>query len=122
MSPESMLLLAIVLFLVWYWLDAMRVKELARLAGRRRCKALGLTFLDDTVVMRQVRMRRNGRGQITLYRHYDFEFTSDSMLRSQGEVIMMGKRLVRVVLEAYPVPGSESGFDTGLNQPEERLH
>ena len=108
MSPESLFLLAIVVFLVWYWLDAMRVKELARLAGRRRCKALGLSFLDDTVVMRKVRLRRNSRGQVMLFRHYDFEFTSDSMLRSQGEVLMMGKRLIKEVLEAYPVPESES--------------
>jgi hypothetical protein len=92
----------------WYWHDAMRAKELAREAGRRRCAEAGVTFLDDTVALARLRLRRDEGGQVNLYREFRFEFTGDGSARHGGEIALLGTRILRVEMEAYrmaPPPG-----------------
>ena len=89
---------------VWFWLDSMRTNELARNIGRHACEKSEVLFLDDTVVLQKIRMRRNTNGQMTLYREYQFEFTSDGSQRYKGKIALNGKRLIDVQLEAHRIP------------------
>ncbi len=99
-----MVLVAVLGFL--YWLDAMRAKELARKAGKERCNAEGVNFLDDSVVLKKLGLRRDPRSGIALYRKYLFEFSSDGSVRYRGEIELSNKRVSTLTLEPYRIPDS----------------
>lgn len=97
----------------WYWYEAMRAKELARDAGRRRCGEAGVAFLDDTVSLTRLRLRRDADGQLTLYREFQFEFTSDGSARHGGEITLFGHRIARIEMEPYRVAAAEEPAAAG---------
>ena len=84
--------------LAWYWMDALRCKEIARAAGQRACQQAGAQFLDDTVEIARLRLRRDARGRLVLYREYRFEFTRNHDYRLRGEIAMLGPHVVRLAL------------------------
>lgn len=90
----------------WCWFDSMRALEIARAAGRRRCAELGLSLLDDTVVLTRLRLRRTEAGHMTVYREYQFEFTGDGVSRHGGEIVMLGGRIISLVMEPYREPSA----------------
>jgi hypothetical protein len=96
-------LLALVVFIlaIWYWFEGMRAKELACRAGRQRCSDVGVIFLDDSVVLTKLRLRRDNQGRMNFYREYQFEFTSDGSRRYGGELTMLGKSIKTFDMEAY---------------------
>lgn len=94
----------VLLALLWYWWDTVRTKEIARLAGLRACQQASVQFLDDTVALKQIRLRRNTRGRMQLRRQYCFEFTSDSEQRYQGCIEMQGQQVRRVEMDPYRIP------------------
>ncbi|MGE0372721.1 MAG: DUF3301 domain-containing protein [Gammaproteobacteria bacterium] len=111
--------LILVLFLGggWYWYGAMRVKELAREAGRRRCGEVGVTFLDDTVSLTRLRVRRDQDGQMALYREFQFEFTSDGSARYGGEITLLGGRIQRIEMEPFrEIPPDRPAIDVDPEQ------
>ena len=97
----DLLILLIMIGGIAYWLDAIRSKELAREAGRNACKKYELIFLDDSVVIKKVRLRRNTAGSMKLYREYQFEFSSDGAYRYKGDISMIGKYVKNINMDAY---------------------
>ncbi len=94
----------ILLFLtgsIFYWLDSIRAKEIATKNASVACKKVLLEFLDDTVVIKKVRLRRNSRGAIAIYREYQFEFSSTGEHRYKGSVRLLGKYLIDIEMEPY---------------------
>ena len=86
-----------------YWWNASRAKEVARLFGRRACEREDVQFLDDTVVLSRVRLRRNANGQLVLRREYRFEFASDGGHRYDGYLVLLGHQLAQLTLEPYRI-------------------
>jgi hypothetical protein len=111
MTTADLFWLLLAALVTGYWLNAMRITEMARAIGRKACIEAGVLFLDDSVIMNKMRLRRNG-GQLRLWREYRFEFTSDGSRRYSGHINMLGKQLQDVQLDAYRVPAP----------PAERLH
>ena len=105
--------LAIIIFLVaalLYWFDGIRAKENATIHAKAACKKVLIEFLDDTVLIKKIRLRRNTHGQLAIYREYEFEFSSTGEFRYKGLVRLLGKYLVDVEMEAYKfndIEGSE---------------
>lgn len=99
-SSEFLGLLAIIAG-GWYWYAAMRAKELVREAGRLRCRENGLVFLDESVVLTRVQLRRADGGGMALQRRYRFEFTPDGHTRYGGEITACGGRVVGLEMEPY---------------------
>jgi hypothetical protein len=104
LSFAQMLVLALFIGGGWYWYDAMRAKERARDAGRRRCDEAGVTFLDDTVTLTRLRVRRDGDGRLSILREFQFEFTSDGSVRHGGEITLIGGQIRRIEMEPYRAP------------------
>ncbi|MDH5484216.1 MAG: DUF3301 domain-containing protein [Gammaproteobacteria bacterium] len=102
MNAELFLILFLSLVIV-YWLDAMRVKEIARSACQRACSESDVVFLDDTVFLSRFRLQRNAMGQVALFRQYQFEFTSDGSSRYQGNVQMLGKRVQSLHMDVFRI-------------------
>ena len=100
---DNFFLLILLLGAVLYWWDASRAKEIARLHGRRACDREGVQFLDDTVVLNRVRLRRNANGQLAIRREYRFEFASDGGRRYDGYMVLLGNQLLQLDLEPYRI-------------------
>lgn len=105
MTNAGMLGLLFLAGIGWYWYDAMRALESARGAARRRCGELGLSLLDDTVVLTRLRARRNHDGRMALWREYRFEFTGDGNSRHGGEVVLFGGRVFSLDMEPWREAG-----------------
>lgn len=90
--------------MIWYWLDAMRAKEIAVAGGRIACEEVGVSFLDETVAMSRVRLGRNRAGQRVIIRDYRFEFTSDGSQRYRGLLTLVGKQVEQLQMEPYRIP------------------
>lgn len=97
------LFILIVLALAWLWWDGLGAKEVARASCLRQCKEHDVLFLDDTVALASLRLRRNTNGSISIYRRFNFEFTSDGELRYQGYVEMLGRRVLQLHMDAYRI-------------------
>ncbi len=86
---------------LFYWLDSIRAKEIATANAKQSCKKVLLEFLDDTVLIKKVRLRRNTHGQMSIYREYEFEFSSTGEFRYKGQVRLLGKYLIDIEMEPY---------------------
>lgn len=90
------LLLALLAAAVWAWVDALRAREAALRACRRTCERLELQLLDETVALRQLRLRRDADGRLRLRRRYSFEYSEHGNERRQGEAVLLGRRVESV--------------------------
>lgn len=88
---------------VLYWLDSIRTKEIATEKASSACKKVMLEFLDQTVAIKKVRLRRDISGRLTFYREYQFEFSSTGEFRYKGIVQMTGHHLSGVKMEPYQI-------------------
>lgn len=101
MSAIELIALFVLVSISWYWLDGMRVKEIASSACARTCKSKDVHFLDESVAQTKVRICRNPHGRVVLYREYRFEFSSDGAYRYKGRVDLLGKQVVSLEMEPY---------------------
>ena len=81
----------------------MQSKELARRAGKQLCDRHGVQFLDDTVEKKKIWVRRNNRGRLELCRMFFFEFATDGLHRYQGRIVVLGKIVSDVSMDAYRI-------------------
>lgn len=100
---DNGLSILLLLGLAWLWWDNRGVAERATQAAGRSCEQAGVTFLNDTVGWKKMRLKRNHQGRMQIQRTYFFEFASDMAQRYRGEVIMMGRQINKVNLEAYRI-------------------
>ncbi|USD22845.1 DUF3301 domain-containing protein [Microbulbifer variabilis] len=100
-SPDNLLWLLLLATVAWYIWANMAAKEHVRRAATNHCKQLGVQLLDDTVVLVRTRLKRNRRGQISLQRSYEFEFTSTGEHRYSGVAILHGRRIEQLQLSPH---------------------
>lgn len=84
-----------------YWRHSLYIKEQAYRAAHRRCQELGVQLLDDSVYLRQVRLKRNSTGVLALWRAFQFEFTVSGGERYRGHVLMLGRRIESIELQPH---------------------
>lgn len=104
MQFNELIIVFLFIAVIWYWLNGMRAKEAARKAGHQACDQEGVSFLDDSVVLEKVSLRRNNRGNMAIFRQYQFEFSSDGSCRYKGNLDMLGKQVLHCSLEVHRVP------------------
>jgi hypothetical protein len=92
-------LVALLVLLVtgWFWLDALRARELAIALSRRACDERDLQFLDQAVALRRMGLRWTGQG-LRIRRVYRFEFSEGGIGRRSGHLILVGLRLEELSL------------------------
>jgi hypothetical protein len=99
----SWLFVLLALLLAWLWWDGLGAKEVARANCLKICRERDVLFLDDTVALARLRLRRDGGGNLHIYRRFNFEFTSDGEQRYLGYVDMLGQRVLHIEMEAYRI-------------------
>ncbi|MDY6979017.1 MAG: DUF3301 domain-containing protein [Pseudomonadota bacterium] len=102
MTLTGLLIFIPVALLAVLWWKGMGSKEIARRAGARACREAQVQFLDDSVALHRLRVRRGPGGALALYRLYGFEFTSSGERRHNGYIHMLGHQLQKLEMEPYP--------------------
>ena len=86
---------------ILFWLDSLRARERALIAGRAACERYELQLLDDTVSVSRVRLGRDDEGQLRIARTYTFEFSDTGNNRRHGAIVMLGGELQDLQLEPF---------------------
>lgn len=78
----------------WFWWDSLQKRELAVRAARMVCERAGVQFLDESVALRRMALRRDGEQRARLYREFAFEYSLQGDDRQPGRVYLLGVRLL----------------------------
>jgi hypothetical protein len=113
MSAEALLIAALA-FLAWFWWEGLQKRELALAAARLVCERSGVQFLDASVALRRLRLRRDSDQRARFYREYSFDYSTMGEDRHAGRVWLLGARVVdvqlaRVEVVVNPAPASDYG-------------
>lgn len=93
-----LLLTALLLVALWQHLSISRAAE--RVA-RQRTQQAGVVLLDQTVVLRSLRIARSRTSLFSLKRRFSFEFSSQGDVRYPGELVFLGAALVEVYMAPF---------------------
>lgn len=96
--------LLVALGLGWFWLDALKAREIALVAGERACDAEGWQFLDFTVALQRLRLARDEEGRLRFWRRYTFEYSDTGNNRLDGAVVLLGAEVLSLNLATPPGP------------------
>jgi hypothetical protein len=99
----DLLLISALLLLGWYWSNAMKAREIAYAAAVIHCKKMEVQLLDEYVALNGFWLKRNEQGKFMGWRSYQFEFTSTGEERYHGKVIMLGRQVINIQLDAYRI-------------------
>ena len=97
----DLILIITIGLLLWFWWDSSGAKEIATRSAKRLCASEGVIFLDDSVALSQVRLRRISSGSLAIARRFAFEFCTDGEQRYAGYVDMLGKAVQESYMQAY---------------------
>jgi hypothetical protein len=100
---HSILWLTLFALIAYYWIHAMRTKEMANRAAEQHCKLMEVQFLDQTVFLKKLNLKRNAHGHMAFMREYYFEFTVSGEDRYFGRVFMVGNRIESVNLDPHRI-------------------
>lgn len=93
MSPEGLLLLVFGA-LGWFWWDSLQKRELAVRAARLACERANVQFLDESVALRRMALRRDTMQRARLFREFAFEYSLLGDDRQPGRVYLLGARVL----------------------------
>lgn len=97
MASSGLIFLILLGILIWFWLDTLRVRELALHAARDVCYRQQLQLLDATVTLQRLQLRRSA-GRLLLQRTFQFIYSSDGDNRNTGFIITVGNHVEQVGL------------------------
>lgn len=78
-----------------------QVHEIALRLTRRHCEREEVLLLDETVGLKKIRLRRDERGRLRLWRLYTFEFTVTGGERYSGETRVIGGQVASITLPPH---------------------
>jgi hypothetical protein len=84
----------------WFLWSSLRARESANDAIRPACRAQGFLFLDDTVALHRIRLRRDDEGRARIERVYRFDYSDTGDNRRRGYVTLLGARVTDLSLGA----------------------
>lgn len=109
MPITELLLLCLAGLGLWYWLDALKAREIGVRAAAAACADERCQFLDETVVGRTVGLARDDTGTLRLRRVFTFEYSDNGDNRRQGSVTLLGHEveLLNVRPHLYVIPNPQ---------------
>lgn len=96
MSGFDFIVLLFMAGLLLLWWDSLGAREVAKRSVKKVCEGHDVQFLDDTVKIARIRLRRNSLGQLRIYRAYHFEFSYSGEDRGLGEIELLGRIVVNI--------------------------
>jgi hypothetical protein len=92
-----------------FWIDTLRAREAALVAGRAACERYSLLLLDDTVAVTRMRFARNAEGRLRVARTYGFEFSDTGNNRRHGTITLLGGETEDISFEPYETQAQALG-------------
>ena len=99
LSVSTLIALAAVGVVMWYWSDSLRTREHALRICAEACREMNVQFLDQTVAVRKLSIGRDGGGHLRLRRDYGFEFSIDGVERYRGHAVLLGRFLEHLQMQ-----------------------
>lgn len=90
---SAIIALAIFGIVALSWMSARAASELASLYGRRACEESRVQWLDHTVMLERISLRRAADGWIRPLRRYRFDFSTTGHDRHRGHLELHGREL-----------------------------
>lgn len=87
-----------------YWVAAVKCKDLAVWAARRECRLNDVQLLDQTVYQVWISLKRDGNDDWRIWRQYKFDYSVDGSNRHSGELVLLGRQVVRIRLDTFSPP------------------
>jgi hypothetical protein len=84
--------------LAWFFFDSLRARERATALCHQACDRAGVQFLDETVALARLGVRRSSPG-LVWRRMYRFEYSDDGARRGGGWIILRGMELEDLALD-----------------------
>ena len=78
----------------WFWSSARAADEAARDYGRRACEEADVQWLDQSVQLIGMRLRRRSDGWMAIERQFRFDYSRDGESRQGGRLVLLGTRLI----------------------------
>lgn len=100
---DGLIIFFILLAIIAFWWDSATAYENAYHAARQVCKSNSTHLLDDTLARTKLSLCRHERGYVQFCRQYTFEFSTDGEQRYKGKIILSGKIVDKVEMDAYRV-------------------
>ena len=96
---EAYIFVLVLVCMLVYWYTAQQAKTFAVVYARRECEKHGVQLLDQTVQQQKLSLSRNHMQQWRFWREYRFEYSIDGVNRYEGQLVILGHRLLRSQLE-----------------------
>jgi len=101
----SDIILAALLFLLIYFLwKTAEARESAQLLAAKACQNENMQFLDGSVALKSISLKRNSRKQIYLVRHFRFYFSNTGEDKREGIVSLVATRQVGLFMDLPEAP------------------
>lgn len=100
---NGLILLALLIGGVWFWLDSRRAHEFAVGICRHICDIERVVLLDQTVILSGLKLTRGEHGWLQFLRRYTFEYSDDVSVRHTGELTMRGTTPLTMKLKGMEV-------------------
>lgn len=114
MPPMLTTLLLLILFgaIAVAWSESRAAAEIAVRHGRDACSAAGVQWLDQSVVLVRMRLRRSDDGRMRVLRHYRFEYSINGSDRHPGSLALLGNDLQWISTPQLVSPSAQAGDAT----------
>jgi hypothetical protein len=103
MLLSDVFIVLVLILLGWLWWLDRGFKQFAFLKCKKYCTQAGVELLDDNIQIKQLRLRKNTRGQWRLYRYFEFEFTSTFEQRYKGKLETLGRQIINIELDTHRI-------------------
>ncbi|HLB30286.1 MAG TPA: DUF3301 domain-containing protein [Gammaproteobacteria bacterium] len=91
--------LFLLIAIIWWWAAALHAREKILQFCRAACRDAGYQFLDETVALESMSIRKGSHGLPILCRRYRFEISEDGTDRYPGYVILTGDHITNLFLQ-----------------------
>lgn len=88
---------------LWHWWNAQGIKHRALSAVKEYCDKIDVQLLDDGIALKAFWLKRDPRGNMRIWRSYQFEFSSTGNERYRGVVILLGSVVQSIDAEPHRV-------------------
>jgi hypothetical protein len=106
MNHSTLNLLLLLMLVLWFWRDSLRIRENALQVGRRACNSHGVQLLDQTVALHRVGLRWTPAGP-KIRRVYAFDYSMEGSGRRTGYLVMLGNTNTSLHLDLPKEPERE---------------
>ena len=84
---------------VYYWWRSSEQHSVAVFNAKKYCQEREIQLLDDTLSFKKFSFTKASNNRKYFCRHYSFDFSLEGQDRHNGEIVLSGYSVIRVMLE-----------------------